>query len=154
MAKTGSLEQPFGFSTKRYFAELGLVYYGFRYYSPAMAKWITRDPIGETGGVNLYALVLNNPVNWVDPWGFSAACETNCVLKGCLKIVSLTHKVSWIKIKCITKAVVKNVSNGVKLVTELVNCTIDTVIKIKVETIKISEYIQTCQKRCEDDCVR
>jgi len=35
-----------------------------------MAKWITRDPIGETGGVNLYAFVLNNPVNWVDIWGF------------------------------------------------------------------------------------
>jgi len=69
MAKTGSLEQPFGFSAKRYFAELGLVYYGFRYYSPAMAKWITRDPIGEKGGVNLYVFVLNNPVNWVDPWG-------------------------------------------------------------------------------------
>ncbi|MBW2303308.1 MAG: RHS repeat-associated core domain-containing protein [Deltaproteobacteria bacterium] len=69
LASTGSLDQPFGFSTKRYFAELGLVYYGYRYYNPAMAKWITRDPIGETGGVNLYAFALNNPVNEVGPLG-------------------------------------------------------------------------------------
>jgi len=34
-----------------------------------LGKWITRDPIGEFGGYNLYAYVLNDPVNWVDPNG-------------------------------------------------------------------------------------
>ena len=45
------------------------MYYGFRYYSPAIGRWTTRDPLGEAGGLNLYAFVGNNPVNWVDPWG-------------------------------------------------------------------------------------
>jgi uncharacterized protein RhaS with RHS repeats len=31
--------------------------------------WLSRDPIGERGGVNLYAYVGNNPVIYVDPYG-------------------------------------------------------------------------------------
>jgi RHS repeat-associated protein len=31
--------------------------------------WLSRDPIGERGGLNLYGYVLNNPVRWVDPLG-------------------------------------------------------------------------------------
>jgi RHS repeat-associated protein len=69
LAKTGSLEQSFGFSTKRYDAQTGLIEYGFRRYAPAIGRWTTRDPLGEAGGMNLYAFVGNNPVNWVDPWG-------------------------------------------------------------------------------------
>lgn len=71
-AKTGSLNQPYGFSTKRYDAQTGLYDFGMRFYSPMMPRWMTRDPLGEAGGLNLYAFVGNNPVNWVDPWGLEA----------------------------------------------------------------------------------
>ncbi len=69
LAKTGSLEQPFGFSTKRYNAPVGMVQYEARNYFPPIGRWDSRDPLGEAGGLNLYAFVGNNPVNWVDPWG-------------------------------------------------------------------------------------
>jgi RHS repeat-associated protein len=69
LAKTGSLTQPFGFSTKRYDAQTGLIYYGYRFYGPEIGRWTTRDPFGEAGGMNLYAFVGNNPFNWVDPFG-------------------------------------------------------------------------------------
>ena len=69
LATSGSVEQPFQFSTKRYDAETGLNYYGYRFYSPAIERWMNRDPLGEDGGINLYGFVENNPVNWVDPWG-------------------------------------------------------------------------------------
>ncbi|GAK58230.1 YD repeat protein [Candidatus Vecturithrix granuli] len=71
LAQSGTLDQPFGFSTKRYDTGTGLVYYGYRFYSPALGRWTTRDPLGEHGGLNLYAFVGNNPVNWVDPWGLA-----------------------------------------------------------------------------------
>lgn len=40
-----------------------------RFYDPGLARWISRDPIAEAGGANLYGYVANNPVNWVDPLG-------------------------------------------------------------------------------------
>ena len=47
----------------------GLVYYLYRYYEPAMQRWINRDPIQEAGGWNLYGFVNNNPVSRYDPFG-------------------------------------------------------------------------------------
>jgi RHS repeat-associated protein len=51
--------------------ESGYYNYGYRYYSPELGRWLSRDPIGETGGVNLYAMVLNNPTNEHDKLGLA-----------------------------------------------------------------------------------
>ncbi|GAK55775.1 YD repeat protein [Candidatus Vecturithrix granuli] len=67
--QTGSLNQPYAFSTKRYNAPVGMVQYEARNYFPEIVRWDSRDPIGEAGGLNLYAFVGNNPVNWIDPYG-------------------------------------------------------------------------------------
>jgi len=57
------------FSTKRVSAVFGLYYYGWRFYDPDLARWLTRDPIGEKGGLNLYGFVGNNPVAKYDILG-------------------------------------------------------------------------------------
>jgi RHS repeat-associated protein len=62
---------PFRFSTKYTDSETGLLYYGFRYYSPSIKRLLTRDPIEERGGVNLYVMVRNDSVNEFDPLGLS-----------------------------------------------------------------------------------
>ena len=41
----------------------------FRAYNPNLARWISRDPIGERGGINLYGYCANDPVEYVDPDG-------------------------------------------------------------------------------------
>ena len=69
MAKGGPLDQPYTFSTKPYDAPTGLSYYGYRFYAPALGRWMNRDPLGEAGGINLYGFVLNNPLNYIDPTG-------------------------------------------------------------------------------------
>ncbi len=73
--ETGSKagEFNFRFSTKYEDAETGLLYYGFRYYDPVTGRWPSRDPIEERGGLNLYGMVRNNPVNRVDPFGLFSA---------------------------------------------------------------------------------
>ena len=43
-----------------------------RYYSPTGARFTTRDPLGYGGGLNLYSLATDNPVNESDPSGYSA----------------------------------------------------------------------------------
>jgi RHS repeat-associated protein len=47
----------------------GLYYYRARYYSPELQRFISKDPIGLLGGINLYSYVANNPINWIDPSG-------------------------------------------------------------------------------------
>jgi hypothetical protein len=42
-----------------------------RYYSPKLARWLTRDPIQEDGGVNVYAFNNNDPINNIDPDGLA-----------------------------------------------------------------------------------
>jgi len=47
----------------------GFYYCQNRYYDPANGRWLTRDPIGFGGGVNLYGYCGGGPVGAVDPWG-------------------------------------------------------------------------------------
>lgn len=47
----------------------GLYYYGFRYYAPWLMRWVSADPAGDGDGLNLYAMVGNNPVSFVDVEG-------------------------------------------------------------------------------------
>lgn len=69
MKKTATIEQPYMFSTKPYDSQTGLTNYPYRFYASGIGKWTTRDPLGEYGGINLYQVTGNNPVNWIDPWG-------------------------------------------------------------------------------------
>ncbi len=64
---------PFRFSTKYLDAETGLYYYGFRYYVPEIGRWISRDPIEERGGINIFSQSDNNPINYFDMLGLTVA---------------------------------------------------------------------------------
>jgi len=92
--QTGDLADTFDFrfSTKYLDQETGLYYYGYRYYSADTGKWLSRDPIEETGGVNLYGFVGNNPVSkWdylgmetkVGPWTLDDRSSSNEYREGC-----------------------------------------------------------------------
>jgi len=44
---------------------------GYRYYSPEIGRWLSRDPIGERGGFNIVSMLLNNMTGLVDAVGRS-----------------------------------------------------------------------------------
>ena len=60
------------FSTKPQDTETGLLYYGYRCYDPLTGRWPSRDPIEESGGVNLYSFVGNDGVSRWDFLGLAA----------------------------------------------------------------------------------
>jgi RHS repeat-associated protein len=47
----------------------GVHYYGYRYYSPELGRWPSRDPIGEQGGRHLYSFTGNNAIGRIDAFG-------------------------------------------------------------------------------------
>ena len=71
------------FSSKEVHPNSGFYGYGYRFYDPAVQRWLSRDPLGEPGfellrgrkpdllgdGPNLYLFVGNNPINVIDLLG-------------------------------------------------------------------------------------
>ncbi len=68
---SGSIDADFAFTGHYYHAPSGLHLAPYRAYDAETGRWISRDPIEEEGGVNLYAYVGNDPVNMVDPLGLA-----------------------------------------------------------------------------------
>lgn len=60
---------PYAYLGKRYDAHSDLVYFGKRYYSPKLGRWLTPDPMGAIDSSNLYQYVFNNPFAYRDEIG-------------------------------------------------------------------------------------
>ncbi|WP_337075987.1 RHS repeat-associated core domain-containing protein, partial [Aeromonas veronii] len=61
---------PLRFQGQYFDAETGLHYNRHRYYQPETGRFITPDPVGLLGGLNVYRYGIN-PLRWVDPSGLS-----------------------------------------------------------------------------------
>jgi RHS repeat-associated protein len=57
------------FSTKYWDPETDLYYYGHRFYNPALGRWMSRDPIGERGGIPVTVAFANDAINLIDVLG-------------------------------------------------------------------------------------
>jgi RHS repeat-associated protein len=62
----------FQYTGQAWLPELGMYHYKARIYSPTLGRFLQTDPIDVEGGVNLYAYVGNDPVNFVDPLGLDS----------------------------------------------------------------------------------
>jgi RHS repeat-associated protein len=67
----GDLDADFGFTGHYVHQRSGMNLAPYRSYDPNSAKWLSRDPLAEAGGLNLYGYVGNNPVVRVDPLGLA-----------------------------------------------------------------------------------
>ena len=85
-----------GFSTKYTDNETDLLYYGYRYYSPALGRWLSRDPIEEQGGLNLYGFVNNDPVNKWDVLGLFLDSVSGSI-RGCLSLPTPASRVECLE---------------------------------------------------------
>lgn len=63
---------PWRFTGQRFDPDSGYYYYKSRTYDPAVGMFLQPDPLGFVDGLNLYAYVGNDPINFVDPSGLAA----------------------------------------------------------------------------------
>ncbi|CAI8926394.1 RHS repeat-associated core domain-containing protein [Pseudomonas serboccidentalis] len=73
-ARQNGIKNPIRFQGQYHDHETGLHLNRYRYYEPETGRFISKDPIGLAGGLNLYQYVLN-PLSWVDPLGLSASSD-------------------------------------------------------------------------------
>ena len=83
-AQDGSLLPDFAYTGHYYHARSGLYLTHYRVYSPTIGRWLSRDPIGEVGSVNLYEYARNAPADLWDPLGLKVYdnLETQTILRG------------------------------------------------------------------------
>ncbi|HCR1865098.1 TPA: RHS domain-containing protein [Enterobacter hormaechei subsp. steigerwaltii] len=83
----GLVSNPLRFQGQYYDEESGLHYNRCRYYEPESGRYISADPIGLAGGINLYSYGPN-PQSWVDPLGLAKGpCQTETRLNSAGKKV-------------------------------------------------------------------
>jgi len=66
---SGDLESDFDFTGFYRHQASGLNLTMYRAYDPDLGRWLSRDPKGEDGGLNLYGYVANNPISGTDSYG-------------------------------------------------------------------------------------
>jgi RHS repeat-associated protein len=69
VSQVGDFKARFFFSNKELDSETGLLLFGLRYLAPARGAWLSRDPSGEAGGINLFGFAGNNALSHFDPLG-------------------------------------------------------------------------------------
>ena len=57
------------FQCREWSAATGLINFRMRWYDPETGRWLSKDPIGLSGGINLYCFSCNNPIAFVDKFG-------------------------------------------------------------------------------------
>ncbi|HZZ80445.1 MAG TPA: RHS repeat-associated core domain-containing protein [Gemmataceae bacterium] len=88
---TGAAGHTIRFQGQQEDAETGLHYNRYRYYDPAMGRFISMDPIGLRGGLNVWRYGPN-PTQWLDPLGLTGSDASG-------RPLSSSHYSIWTRIK-------------------------------------------------------
>jgi RHS repeat-associated protein len=75
------VEQNLRFQGQYFDDETGLHYNTFRYYDPEVGRFIAQDPVGLSGGHNLYRYAPT-PLGWIDPWGWTCISKNSVAGSG------------------------------------------------------------------------
>ncbi|MFZ0819220.1 MAG: RHS repeat-associated core domain-containing protein [Candidatus Acidiferrales bacterium] len=77
-ASTGTLSNPFRYTAREFDNETGLYFFRARYFDPQVGRFISEDPIGFSGDINVYRYSFNSPVNLDDPSGLAPGLPGFC----------------------------------------------------------------------------
>ena len=88
---------PFRFSTKFQDDETDLLYYGYRYLNTATGRWLSRDPIEEKGGINLYCFIGNDACDKADYFGLLAMDSVTASIEACLRLPTVPAQIDCLQ---------------------------------------------------------
>lgn len=74
---TGAVESDFGFTGHYHYGPSALTLALYRAYDPDLGRWLSRDLLGEQGGMNLFQYARNSPIAWLDPNGLDPVSKTH-----------------------------------------------------------------------------
>jgi len=82
-----------------YSSSTSLYNFRARYYNPEAARWLSKDAVGISGGLNQYVAFGNNPVNFIDPFEFITDEEFGRLGQevGCFKSTSQKVMDAWLR---------------------------------------------------------
>ncbi|AJK48947.1 RHS repeat-associated core domain-containing protein [Burkholderia plantarii] len=69
-ARKAGITSPLRFAGQYFDRETGLHYNRHRYYDPNSGRFVSKDPIGLDGGINVFQYAPN-PTQWIDPLGLA-----------------------------------------------------------------------------------
>ncbi|MBU1043186.1 MAG: RHS repeat-associated core domain-containing protein [Candidatus Omnitrophica bacterium] len=78
--KTGSFDNEITYTGRWLDSDTELYYYRARWYDADAGRFISRDPIGTRGGINLYGYVDGNPIILIDPTGKMSGMPKQCTV--------------------------------------------------------------------------
>ncbi len=84
LATNGSALNNYNLTTKEQDPYCGLYYFSARWYDPSVGRFISKDPIGIRGGLNLYLYVKDNPIHKIDPKGMGPVEDWFTCMSECL----------------------------------------------------------------------
>ena len=105
----GDLTNPFTFTAREWDATVGLQLNRARYYSPSNGRFVSEDPLGEWGSLNLYQYAAAAPTAITDPFGLEEDC-------GFLRLGCLDAR-EWLLLALDVVAFAAGIAAGVGFVT-------------------------------------
>lgn len=94
--RTSSIGNSYFFTGRRLDTETDNYYYRTRYYNPDIGRFLQSDPIRYAAGLNIYSYCLDNPINWVDPYGLCGDTLIETVDNLIPDAVGLSLNLSWV----------------------------------------------------------
>ena len=98
LGRTGTTDTPYTFCGRHgvYWEGAALYHMKARYYRADIARFISTDPIGISGGINLYAYANGDPIRFLDALGLCADTMTWFKPRGEDYVMGLRDRGGWL----------------------------------------------------------
>jgi len=133
------------FPGQYYDAETGLHYNWHRYYDPQVGRYLSVDSIGLAGGINLYVYAVNNPMNFIDPFGLVSCGDCETFRKRCYFLAGIAGGTTGVVCNTICVTVTK---------APILCRTVCSAAGVGVNqglSLKCYQAYNNCKKKCKDD---